>query len=225
MAFPGKWVPTAQRKLVLVAVATIAAVMLVGGLSSFKGKPGTLSLSFGSHPAVPAIMQMTLNGRVVVEYSQTGRNESGPIEYASGQGDALDFTVAWYDISDDRGYMAEFRLHASDLSIIGRSGHAALQIVVGPGADVTATTTNEKAAMLIRERRGAELPSVANEPDIVLAELCADRLEAGSPVLSDLKQDADRLKNTRQREYNQLSRQSYLDEHGPLTSRCAIDQG
>lgn len=108
-----------------------------------------------------------------------------------GQGDALDFAVEWYDIANDRGYAARFRLHASDLSLIGESGHAAIRIVVGPGADVTATTTNAEAARLIRERRGGELPSFAGAPDIVLAEVCADLLGDESTLLQSLKSDAE----------------------------------
>ncbi|MBK4214981.1 hypothetical protein JJJ17_03465 [Paracoccus caeni] len=214
---------TLPTSLGFALTATIMTVLLVGGLSSVKDEPRTLSLNFGAHPAVPTVMQMSLNGRVVVEHSQKGQNESGPIEYVDGQGDALDFKIEWYDILDNQGYIAAIRLRASDLSIIGDTGHAAVKIILGPGADVTVTTTNAKAAALIRERRGAELASVANEPDILLAELCADRLAADDPILADLKQDAERLKDTQQRAYNKMSRQSYLDEHGVLAPRCTIE--
>lgn len=202
----------------------IVGAILSVGLFGLKNQPKTLSLSFGAHPAVPAIMQMSLNGRVIVEQSQKGINESRPIEYLDGQGDVLDFKVAWYDIFDERGYEADFQLNAYDLSLIGQSGHVALRIIVGPGADLTATTTNEKAAALIRERHGFELPSVANEPDIVLAQLCADRVRIADPLLVALKRSVDQLKDTRQRSYNDLSRQSYLEEYGVLIPRCPADR-
>ncbi|MDO5642857.1 MAG: hypothetical protein Q4G26_10805 [Paracoccus sp. (in: a-proteobacteria)] len=95
---------------------------------------------FRKEPSPRKPLPVSLNNRVVIERSQKARNEGGAVNYMEGQGDALDFSVAWYDISDDRGYAGRFRLHASDLSLIGESGHAAVRIIVGPGADVTATT-------------------------------------------------------------------------------------
>lgn len=203
-------------------IAVMLAIMtLAGGMSNAQSWPRVLSLSFGSHRAVSAVMQMTMNNRVVVDHSQKGRNEGGPIEYMPGQGDALDFDVAWYDIFEDRGYEASFRLNATDLSLIGASGHASVQIVVGPGADVTATTTNAEVAKLIRERRGAELPSVSGEPDIILAELCANPIAEDSPLLQEFRVDVERYKDSQQRAANDQGRARYIAQNGPVVPRCS----
>lgn len=209
-----------RGKHFVLALLAATAVVAIGGMSGIQGKPGTLTLNFGAHQAVSAVMQLSMNDRVVIERSQKGRNEGGPINYIDGQGDALDFAVAWYDVSDDRGYAAKFRLRASDLSLIGKSGHAAVRIIVGPGADVTATTTNAEAARLIRERRGTELPSVANEPDIVLAEICAEPLPDKSSILQGLKSDAAFYEGSQQRALNDQGRAAYLAGHGPAVPRC-----
>lgn len=220
MAFSAKHAEWLRGRQILLGALAIAAVVAIGGMSGIQGKPRSLTLNFGAHRAVSAIMQLSLNDRMVIDRSQKGRNEGSAIDYMDGQGDALDFAVAWYDIANDRGYAARFRLHASDLSLIGESGHAAIRIVVGPGADVTATTTNAEAARLIRERRGGELPSFAGAPDIVLAEVCADPLGDESTLLQSLKSDAELYKGSQQSALNDQGRTDYLAQNGPVTARC-----
>ena len=224
MALSSNYAGWLRGRHILLGVLAIAAVVVIGGVSGIQGTPRSLTLNFGAHRAVSAIMQLSLNDRMVIDRSQKGRNEGSTIDYMDGQGDVLDFAVAWYDIADDQGYAARFRLHASDLSLIGETGHAAVRIVVGPGADVTATTTNAEAARLIRERRGGELPSLAGAPDIVLAEICADALGDESPVLQSLKSDADLYKGSQQRALNDQGRTDYLARNGPVVARCVQNE-
>lgn len=208
-----------RTTLICVTLAIIAVVGVV--MSNAQSWPRRLSLGFGAHPAMSGVMQMKHNGRIVIDHSQKGRNGGGSIEYMPGQGDALDFDVAWYDIFEDRGYEASFRLHASNLSLIGASGLADVDIVVGPGADITATTVNPQVAKLIREQNGAVLPTLEEAPDIILAELCANPIAEDSPLLQEFRVDVERYKDSQQRAANDQGRARYIAQNGPVVPRCS----
>ncbi len=211
-----------MRRVRIASLAIIVALIasMVVTMLNAQNKFRVLEVNFGSHPAISAVMQLSLNGRTVIDHSQKGRSESGPVNYMDGEGDALDFEVSWYDIFEDSGYTSHFRVQGSDLTIFGMSEIGSVDIVVGPGADVTVATLNVEVARLITQQRTDELAVLPPVPDIVLAELCADQLDAGSPLIREFKLDVERYKDTEQRAANDRRRARYFTQNDPLIQRC-----
>lgn len=199
-----------------------AAGFTLLGMSMADERPTTLSLTYGSHVAVPAVNRMILNGREIVSRSLKGRNESGPIEYLDGQGDALNFEVAWYDILNRQAYAAKFTVPASELTTLESLPYmATIDIINGPGADITVTTMNKEIAKLIGKDADRRLPSLDEAPDIVLREICAEALPPADSVAMELANAAVDPNEQEQLGYNLRSRDSYLSQHQMPVSRCA----
>lgn len=215
--------PMMRHKYKLLGLAGFAAVgFALFGASMANEKPGTLSLRYGSHVTVPAVNRMVLNNRTIVSRSLKGRHENSPVEYLEGQGDALNFTVAWYDILNKQAYTAQFSVSASELSRAGALPHiATVEVMNGPGGDVVVTTLNAEVAKLLGKGTGQALPSPEQAPDIILRKICAQPLPPENALAVELAAAATDPDEQEQLGYDLRSRDSYLSEHPMPQSRCA----
>ena len=202
----------------------LAAVGLVGGLmiwGLWPSRPTGLSTDIHSHISTPASLYLSLNGRTVVDGSIRGRGETGGATYGSRWGDALNWDLAWYDILADRSYRLKFTISASELATFGEDGsHATIDIVVGPGADIIATTTDHEVARLIGLRQTEDV-SALQKPRIILRELCAEPLPDDDPLAQKLKETsqangwADQLKESME------NRARFLSNNEAPQPRCS----
>lgn len=177
--------PKRRSKWVWGMVALVAGGVMIWGL--WPSRPTALSTSIHSHVSTPAALYLSLNGREIVNGSIGGRNEGGGATYGSRWGDALNWDMVWYDILEERSYKLEFTISAAELSTFGEEGkHAMIDIIAGPGADITVTTTDSEVARLIGLRQTNDI-SALQKPRIVLRELCAEPLAADDPFTLRMK--------------------------------------
>lgn len=208
---------------ILTPICVILACLALLGMSAVDGRPKTLSIDYSSHIAVPAVNKMELNNRMIVSRSLKGRSESGGIEYLDKQGDALVFNVFWYDIVNEKAYTANFTVAASELSIVeSLPGYATIDIVNGPGADVTVTTMNKYIASIIGKRNSGNIITPPDQyPPITLREICAEELPPEDIVAMELAAAARDPNDEEMLSSMMGNRERYLIDNPVPASRCA----
>ena len=188
----------------------------------WPSRPTGLSTDIHSHISTPASLYLSLNGRTVVDGSIRGRGETGGATYGNRWGDALNWDLAWYDILADRSYRLKFTISASELATLDtKESHATINIVVGPGADIVATTAHPEVARLIALRMGKELAELQGADPVVLREICAEPLPHDDPLAQKLKETsqangwADQLKESME------NRARFLSNNEAPQARCS----
>ena len=141
-----------------------------------NSRPTSFSIDIEPSPDRLSVLRAIVNGMAVVDSSMRGRLKTGPLNYQSTFGANLAVHVMWYDILDKQFYEKAFDLDVRTFSTFGEEAiHAAVTIVVGPGADVTVTTPHPEVLRLVGLNRMDDITPEIDVP-VVLAELCADRL-------------------------------------------------
>ena len=163
-----------------ITLTLVLSGFIMGAWLLWLDRPRTLSLGFHSDSSTPSIKQLQVNGHTGLRASVTGRSETGGAGYAHRFTDRIDFSVLWYDLIEERAWQANFSVYGRQLSTFGeKRDHAMLRITVGPGADVTVTTSNRESMRLGGIGRGDDLlgPDQRVLPQyrdpVILRELCA----------------------------------------------------
>jgi len=206
----------------LVAMGLVAGGLMIWGL--WPSRPTGLSTDINSHISTPASLYLSLNGRTIVDGTIGGRGETGGATYGSRWGDALNWDLAWYDILADRSYRLKFTISASELATFGGDGsHATIDIVVGPGADIIATTTDHEVARLIGLRQTEDV-SALQKPRIILREICAEPLPDDDPFTQGKRKYVESFAHVSNSDGYHLerrltAREKYL-QNNKITPRC-----
>lgn len=210
-----------RRTFLYCLTATLVIVALIGAaMAFFPNRPTTLSRSINSQLQSPSVMRLSVNGVRVVSYSIRGQNDTGGTPYKDRWNDELDFELYWYDILAERAYAASFTLEASTLPTFGGEGeHASIHVLIGPGADVTVTTSNPEAMRLIGLNRTEEL--TADMLPVVLRELCARPVPPTDPIAADLASTIDEIAF----ETAMGKRERHLARERPVAPRCPNEGG
>ena len=146
--------------------------------------PATISSTVAASPVAPAAKRMTLNGVVISERSLQRANQTGGVPYP--QGGVIEIDVAWLEAESRRAYAATVQVDAARLATFGgRGDHGRLDVLLGPGADVTVTTPAQSEL----DRAASNAPIDTTTPvaaATTLVATCARRLSGSDPRVADL---------------------------------------
>lgn len=197
--------------------ATLIACLYLAGpiISEAREKgPETLGLDVASHIVAPAVKQTKVNGQVWVDRSLRGRMQVGEVVYNND--DLLELELTWLDLQSGTAWRATVGIHAADLPTFGGKGdHAALNVLLGPGADVTITSASAAEMEMIGDRDEQALASTTHER-ITLVETCAEPLPADDPAIAYLQAGYDEPGRSRSME----ARDRALSRGEAAHSRC-----
>ncbi len=156
-------------------IATALALVGIGAAmvwANTQNRPTALSAGIHTHEADPAALHVRINDLVFVDSTLEGRNVTDGIPYSAALGDDLEVKLWWFNLDSRTHYTASVTLDARSLSTFGEDGtHAALDITVGPGADVEVTTPHPEGLRLVGLNRMDEITPDMDVP-VVLAKLC-----------------------------------------------------
>ena len=105
-----------------------------------------------------------------------------------------------------------------------KESHATINIVVGPGADIVATTAHPEVARLIALRMGKELAELQGADPVVLRELCAEPLPDDDPFTQEKRKYVESFAHVSSSggyhlERRLAAREKYL-QNNKITPRC-----
>jgi len=169
------------RKSVIIAVILGLLATGVFFAKTRQKLPGTLGLDVSTDLTTVALMHAKVNGVVWVDGSLRGRNQSGRVRY--DQGDRLEFELVWRDVLKGKVWRSVVSLKPSELPTFGDKGeHTSVDIILGPGPDVTVTTSSALVMKLIGDRDPEGLAAAPKEK-ITLIEACAAPASKDDPVV------------------------------------------
>lgn len=173
----------APRLALAALVLVLSAVM---STAFFVKRPAVVSFDVASHPLAPAIKRVVVNGLELAEADLNNRGTSGEIPYRRMFSRDLDIDVLWYDILADRAYGVAFTVDAGDLSTFDAQGsHAAIEVLMGPGADLRAITPHPQLLRLLHDDRQEQITPEMDIP-VTLTALCATPLALDDPRITPL---------------------------------------
>lgn len=176
--------------------------------------PSIIGLDVSSHLLAPGVKQAKVNGQVWVDFSLPGSAVSGDVSY--GSEGLLQLELTWLDLLEGKAWRSRVDLRASELPTFGGKGeHASLYVQLGPGADVTITSSSHAEMALIGSRDAGDLASVPRE-EITIAKTCARPVPANDPVISVLKRGFDEA----QREQAMAARERARSRGVTVTVHC-----
>lgn len=202
--------------------AALVLVLGAGMSAAFLAKrPTVLGFEYISHPLSPATKRVVVNGLVMGDNDISSRSTTGEVPYRGLFSRTLTVEALWYDIVNDTAWRIEFEVDAGDLSTFGTAGdHARLKLLLGPGADVRATTPNPDRLRLIGTGRQDEITPEQDVP-VILADLCATPAPRDDPAVARLIAVAGQETMERALEIRQFA----LDAGWGDASRCAGADG
>lgn len=182
--------------------------------------PDSLGLDVHTDGTTVALIHAAVNGQIWVEGSLGEETRSGGISYDNG--DRLEIELVWHDLLRDRVWRSVVALQASRLPTFADRGvYTALDITLGPGADVTVTSLSAETMYSTRNRDAGGL-AIAPDGTITFIEACAAPASKEEPVVQAyLNHDVGGP------EYDtQLQRRNTaLAQGAPETGRCEAGGG
>ena len=175
------------------ALAALVLVLGAGMSAAFFGKrPGVLGFEYMSHPLAPAVKHVAVNGQVYGRNDISSRSTTGEVPYRGPFSRTLTVEATWFEVLDRTAWRIVFDIDAGALSTFGDAAdHARLKVLLGPGADVRATTPNPDRLRLIGLGRQHEITPEQDVP-VILADLCATAVALDDPVVARLVEVASR---------------------------------
>ena len=203
-----------MRKLILSA---LIGCMFFGGAimaQNRQGPPAAVGLDVVSHPLAPGVKRAKVNGQVWIDFSLPGSAVTGDVVY--GADDLLRLELSWLDLLNGTVWHSNIDLRAAELPTFGGKGeHASIYVQLGPGADVTITSSSHAEMALIGSRNADALAAAPRE-EIIIAQACAKPLPADDPVASILRNGFSDL----ERERAKAARERALSRGVTMTPRC-----
>jgi hypothetical protein len=149
------------------------------------GPPNSINQKVTSGTGVPVLKTVTVNGQQLDEARFKSINQTGGVPFPDGSS-GLRYRVGWREVLGNGRFVGEFEIPTDKLSAL-KSDRSFLdiQILIGPGADITVQTSNQDALRLNEERRFDEITDAMRIPTVIL-ETCARAMGSGDPFASAL---------------------------------------
>lgn len=214
-----RWLPARVSRWMKIAGAIILVVLFFFETYPFHARSMGFSYNLASY--VPGAIRVEANGYVIDRVS-TGRNSMGGAYYKTRFSDKMDFRIFWYDAAEKTAWMSDVVIWGRELSAYDEKREVlSLDLVVGPGADVLATTDNQDALRLLREKRTNEITREMNAP-VILRQLCATQMPLNDPRIAPLVSTSHDPGDTVSYSVDRImaSRDAFIAAGGVIQSRC-----
>lgn len=202
---------------VLVAIAGYA--FWVHGQEWLNPRPVTLSMDVDNNPGVPVVRRVEMNGFGFADLRSTDVGDTGGLPYKSRWNNDLEFSLSWIELYNKQAWQAHFTIPVEKLAAIDADRrHVRIKIKIGAGGDLRVATNHSEFLRLIRLQRSNEITDDMRV-DVVLEELCAQRLADDDPIRKHLLRGLDKWAVG-----SMKKRRDFWILENPLpTSRCSSD--
>lgn len=165
-----------KRMLAAILVAGLAAVGWTA-LARGADHPTSLSTALVSHPAVPAVIRLDINGATLADLRTTNLEDLGPLPYNEGS-DHLAISITWIEHLTRDAWHVETSVPLAALTRFSNAEVADLDIALGFGGDVRITTQTEAYWRLIEAQ---DPVTEADRVPVLISDICAQALPGDDP--------------------------------------------